>query len=310
MPIYKRGEKWYAHVRYKGRQLKRVVEEGGRAEAKILEAELLQRLRDAGRRVYYLDDALGKWLDNHASQLRAYKKYAEHAKQLVPYVHGRYLVDAPSVAAEYIKVARAVPLQPATINQRIRILRRVCNVAFAEWGWLETPLGKRIKTLREERRRVYLTADEVEAVAQAVFSPAVGDVVRFAAYTGLRLSELLSLTARSVRDAAVFLTPRTKSGLPRTVPLPKRLDGIRPPFSVTRFQLQDQFRTATRKLGMVGYRFHDLRHTYASLLLQRGATLSEVCELMGHSTITITKDLYGHLEHRHLRAATALLDEI
>lgn len=40
------------------------------------------------------------------------------------------------------------------------------------------------------------------------------------------------------------------------------------------------------------------------------ASLSAVCELLGHSTVAITKDLYGHLEHSHLEAAVKLLDDI
>lgn len=60
---------------------------------------------------------------------------------------------------------------------------------------------------------------------------------------------------------------------------------------------------------MAGVTFHDLRHTYASLLLQRGARLSNVQELLGHSTIAITKDLYGHLEASHLEETVRLLEK-
>ena len=42
-------------------------------------------------------------------------------------------------------------------------------------------------------------------------------------------------------------------------------------------------------------RFHDLRHTYASLLIQNGESLAYVCDQLGHSTIKLTVDIYGHL---------------
>lgn len=51
-------------------------------------------------------------------------------------------------------------------------------------------------------------------------------------------------------------------------------------------------------------RFHDLRHTYASLLVAQGAHPKEMAELMGHSTVQITLDRYSHLM-RHLGAALA-----
>jgi integrase len=50
------------------------------------------------------------------------------------------------------------------------------------------------------------------------------------------------------------------------------------------------------------FRFHDLRHTFASWLLQRGRTLKEVQEALGHQTITMT------MRYSHLRAAVAALD--
>ena len=74
--------------------------------------------------------------------------------------------------------------------------------------------------------------------------------------------------------------------------------------------IQLRFREATIAAGLVGVRFHDLRHTYASLLIQAGASLSTVQELLGHSSIAITKDLYGHLERDHLNRAVALLDKM
>jgi integrase len=52
---------------------------------------------------------------------------------------------------------------------------------------------------------------------------------------------------------------------------------------------------ALAKAGMRTFRFHDLRHTFGSLLIQDGATLTYVKEQMGHSSIQITVDTYGHL---------------
>ena len=52
---------------------------------------------------------------------------------------------------------------------------------------------------------------------------------------------------------------------------------------------------ALEKAGLRRFRFHDLRHTFGSLLIQDGATLTYVKEQMGHSSIQITVDTYGHL---------------
>ena len=52
---------------------------------------------------------------------------------------------------------------------------------------------------------------------------------------------------------------------------------------------------ALAKAGLRRFRFHDLRHTFGSLLIQDGASLTYVKEQMGHSSIQITVDTYGHL---------------
>ena len=55
-------------------------------------------------------------------------------------------------------------------------------------------------------------------------------------------------------------------------------------------------------------RFHDLRHTFASLLLQQGESLAYVKDQMGHSSIQVTVDIYGHLVPGGNRAAVDKLD--
>ena len=55
------------------------------------------------------------------------------------------------------------------------------------------------------------------------------------------------------------------------------------------------FKRILEKGGLREIRFHDIRHTYASLLLTDGATPVYVKEQMGHSSIQITVDIYGHL---------------
>jgi integrase len=61
--------------------------------------------------------------------------------------------------------------------------------------------------------------------------------------------------------------------------------------------------------GVEAFRFHDLRHTFACWLVQRGRTLKEVQEALGHQTIAMTMR-YSHLAPDHLRAAVAVLDGI
>jgi site-specific recombinase XerD len=55
------------------------------------------------------------------------------------------------------------------------------------------------------------------------------------------------------------------------------------------------FRPAIEKAGLRRFRFHDVRHTFGSLLIQNGASLAYVKEQLGHSSIQVTANIYGHL---------------
>ena len=66
------------------------------------------------------------------------------------------------------------------------------------------------------------------------------------------------------------------------------------------------FRTACKRAGVEGLRFHDLRHTFASRLVERGADIVTVQILLGHSTVTLTQR-YTHSNDDRKRAAVELL---
>lgn len=57
------------------------------------------------------------------------------------------------------------------------------------------------------------------------------------------------------------------------------------------------FQATLKAINVDRCRFHNLRHTAASLLIAQGATLHEVKEILGHSQIRLTADLYGHTYH-------------
>jgi integrase len=69
------------------------------------------------------------------------------------------------------------------------------------------------------------------------------------------------------------------------------------------------FHPALEKAGLRHVRIHDLRHSLASMLIQNGESLAYVRDQLGHSSIKITVDIYGHLEPGKNRAAMAKLDD-
>ena len=60
-------------------------------------------------------------------------------------------------------------------------------------------------------------------------------------------------------------------------------------------QLTKRFRQLAKEAGLPPARLHDLRHASASLMIQAGVPLALVSKRLGHSSISITSDVYGHL---------------
>ncbi len=168
--------------------------------------------------------------------------------------------------------------------------------------------------------------------------PEYGLLVRFAAFTGLRAGELVALRAADLdllrRRVEVKASASeaygelqlvaTKTYERRTVPIPRSLiDDLAAqiasggatdfvwespqggPFRHSNW-FKRHFKPAVLRAGLPpGTRFHDLRHSYAAMLIAQGAHPRAIMERMGHSTITVTLDTYGHL----LPKLDAALDE-
>lgn len=150
-------------------------------------------------------------------------------------------------------------------------------------------------------------------------------LVVLAIHTGLRRGELINLHWDNIDFRTGTLTiKRSKHGESRHVPLNrvavetlitmKRERKVLAPFIFTTetgkylHNFERTWLTAVKKAGIEGFRFHDLRHTFASRLAMKGRPLRTIQELMGHKTITMTLR-YAHLSPGYLREAVEGLCE-
>ncbi|HZT97414.1 MAG TPA: site-specific integrase [Chloroflexota bacterium] len=173
--------------------------------------------------------------------------------------------------------------------------------------------------------------------------PEYGLLVRLAAWTGLRAGELAALRCSridllhghlEVAESASEVHGKleygpTKTYERRTVPLTatirdaldKHLQTL-PGGDAFVFPGPDggalrhknwysrHFKPAVKRAGLDGVRFHDLRHTYAGFLIAQGAHPRAIMERMGHSSITVTLNTYGHLLPKIDEALTDGLEEM
>lgn len=232
-----------------------------------------------------------------------------------------------------------------TVGAARKVLRLVLNTAVGSGAIRANPCdGVRVAHSPKEPM-LFLIADEVERLASTI-TPPYGTLVRFAAYTGLRAGEIGSLRVGRldllkgrvrVEEAVsevqghglVFGEPKTYQR--RSVPLlpsirdelgellaGRDVDADTLVFSAPRGgPLRHKnfyrrfFKPAVAAAGLPdGLRFHDLRHTCASLLIALGAHPKAIQERLGHSTINVTLDRYGHLFPKLDEALTARLDDL
>jgi integrase len=214
-------------------------------------------------------------------------------------------------------------LSAAAVNRPLALLRHLLRLAHEEWG--ELAAVPKIRTEKEPQGRLrWLTEAEAVSVLAACRksrNPALADLVEFSLFTGVRRGEALGLTWDRVdRSRGVIRLELTKSGRRREVPLSSNADAVLARrwtdgakgyvFGSCKWNsFRSAWEAALAAAGIEGFRFHDLRHTFASWLVQRGRSLQEVKEALGHETITMTMR-YSHLAPEHLRAAIAVLDGV
>ena len=214
-------------------------------------------------------------------------------------------------------------LSAAAVNRPLALLRHLLRLAHEEWGELD--VVPKIRTEKEPQGRLrWLTQEEatnVLAACKKSRNVTLADLVEFSLFTGVRRGEALGLTWDRVdRARGVIRLELTKSGRRREVPLSSNADAVlarrwTPGAKGDVFgsrnwnSFRSAWEAALAAAGVEGFRFHDLRHTFASWLVQRGRTLKEVQEALGHQTIAMTMR-YSHLAPDHLRAAVAVLDDV
>lgn len=215
----------------------------------------------------------------------------------------------------------------STIKKELSFLRQVFNKAIDEWGssWggyfklhQVNPVRKVMKGLQDVKRVRYVTPEEAEKLAVTLTQSQLEDLtdmVVVGCSTGLRQSKIVNLTAaqcdfhngrinipgdemKNGEPFSIKMTAEVKSSLQRVL---KRRKLISPYVFVakngqtyTRESVSMAFRRACKRAGIFDLRFHDLRHDFATVLINNGASLYQVQHALGHMDQRMTTR-YAHL---------------
>lgn len=299
-----------------------------RRDAQAFKEDIERRMRLGG--IYEaapqtLGAFLPGWLDRYQQRVRpsTYRRCLEVLPHLQPFEPLRIeTISAAEIEDHVLHLAKRAPRQA---ELALRYAKQVLRNA-KERGQIVDETIFRLKPPRREQAEMrFLSWPEVEELAANTVEP-YNNVILFAALTGLRQGELFALSdavidterrliqvsvsaqdgeieslktrasRRSVHLCAEALSihrrqlmARRANHLGLVFPAPQGGVLRRPTF------LARVFRPAVERSGQQPLRFHDLRHTYAALMIRAGAHPKLLQAQMGHRSVSTTLDLYGHL---------------
>jgi len=210
---------------------------------------------------------------------------------------------------------------PATAIRYLAALSHVLSFCVKEWNWLDSNPVSRVSRPREPRGRVRFLDNKTELprlleACQSSNNPNLYPVVLIALHTGARKREITTLKWSNIDfDRKTMTLTNTKNRDIRTCPLRDEILAIlarnrsedtesyvfRAKRNSGPTEIRSAWERALKKAKIDDFRFHDLRHTCASYLAMSNASLTDIAEILGHRTITMTAR-YAHLLDDHKRS--------
>ena len=343
MAIYKRKiknktgkitEYWYVEISVSGgRKIKRSIGKVGqvtKAVARQVESELKKKLRLGQLEMIEAEiPTLNEIKDDYiiyvrdVSKKRSWKRDEELLKPLCQFFGNKKLSDINTKDIEDFKLSRLKEVSPATVNRSLSVLRHLFNLA-KKWkkffgdnpvsiaGMLqENNQIERIITLGEEKR---LIASSISHLRPIIIT---------ALNTGMRRGEILGLRWSDIdldNNLITISQTNSKSKRQRKIPinsvLRKHLAELKLKSGGNDFvflsdkgqrlkEIKNGFDGACKRARIEGLRFHDLRHTAATRMIESGANIVAVSKILGHSDIKTTMR-YTHPENSVKEAIDAL----
>jgi integrase len=328
-----------------GRRHRRFVSAPTQSQAarKLLDAQKRTRRVRAGGS---LGDFLDRWLDTVSSELRP--RTADGYRSIIDLhlrpALGAIAMERLSVPdVQRFRARQLETHSTGAVRNQLACLRAALGRAV-RWGILERNPAALVESPRVVRATIHpLSADQARTFLAFVHGDPLEALYVLALTTGMRQGELLGLHwpdidwergTLTVNRTLVRLHGVYSDGLPktdlsrRTIPLSRMaIDALRAHqramtvvgarqlvFCTTtggplaNWAVTREFQRQIALAGLPAQRFHDLRHAAASLLISQGVDLAVIRDLLGHSTIGTTVNIYGHLAAEAKQRAADQMD--
>ena len=313
MSLFKRGNIWWSYFYVDGIRHQFSTETSNRRQAESIESKLKEEVNARRYKLVQVDPniAFGELAARFIASGIARPHHLYHLKFLLPVFAAVPVLRLSKPMAEEFRRKRqfGTSTKDATVNRDLSVLRHILYWALDEQLIEVNPLA-RLKMARERptRRQILDLAEEQLLLAAA--SPHLRAMITAALDTGMRRGEITGQHWEDIDFSRrlLFVTrSKTPEGESREIPLTTRLhqllvenrkrEGI-----VFGYQdgpvriIKTAWRATLRRADVRHVRFHDLRHTFNTRLMEAGVMQEVRMALMGHSSGTKVHATYTHIE--------------
>jgi integrase len=340
MAVRKRGKRWMydfmiRRVRYKGT----IPEARTKQEALDVEAQMRRAVYEGryGRQAsstLFEDFVEEAFLPYARTNRKRHGQDERVIKTFVEFFKGRAIQEIPPMLIEQWKrkatqtpTPRGTMPKASTINQKLAVLSRVFSLAVENGYVSQNPVSK-VRRLREpEKRERVMSPSEETSIREVLAADTaryhdLADFFTLATNTGMRACEIVGLRFSEVDFERLEINlpaERTKEAKPKTIPINRTvfevLNRVKSdcggaervfPGEFTYQRASSLWREVCKAAGVVGLRVHDLRHTFASRLLEAGVRETDINRLLGHSSLRMTARYTHSSEQSRKQAVEAL----
>jgi integrase len=251
--------------------------------------------------------AATKWLEE-TSHKKDHKHDQEKLCWIAKYWHSKALHEVNRESIQHLTKIKASEAKPSTVNRYLALIRSILRRAENEWEWIDK--APHIRLLPEPSRRVrYLSPEQARALLEQL-PEHLRHAAIFALSTGLRAGNVLRLTWDQVdldRRICLFDADQMKNGEDFRISLNDDALHIlhvrrhkHPEYCFTyhgkpfKCFSTKAWHNALERAGIENFRWHDLRHTWASWLVQKGVPLYALQEMGGWKNANMVRR-YAHL---------------